>query len=220
MRRRSMQWAFCLAVITVAVVGGTHAAEEQTALDRYIAQPDPAFAWKLASTTRGDGFTTYVLDLTSQTWRTAADVDRPVWKHWLTIVKPDKTKYHTGFLFIGGGSNRDAMPQKANERTTQLALDTLSVVAELGTVPNQPLAFTDSKDEARSEDNLIAYTRVKYMATRDPNWLVRLAMVKSGVRAMDAIEQFLASEAGGKVKIDSFVVAGGSKRGWTTWLIA
>ena len=67
------------------------------------------------------------------------------------------------------------------------------MVAELGTVPNQPLYFTDSKEEGRSEDNLIAYTRVKYMATRDPNWLVRLAMVKSGVRAMDAMQEFLAS---------------------------
>jgi len=36
---------------------------------------------------------------------------------------------------------------------------------------------------------------------------------------MDAIQEFLASEAGGKVKVDNFVVAGGSKRGWTTWLV-
>ncbi len=86
-------------------------------------------------------------------------------------------------------------------------------------MPNQPLYFTDSKDEARNEDNLIAYTRVKYMATRDPSWLVRLAMVKSGVRAMDAMTEFCASEAGGKFKLDKFVVAGGSKRGWTTWLV-
>jgi PhoPQ-activated pathogenicity-related protein len=86
-------------------------------------------------------------------------------------------------------------------------------------VPNQPLYFSDSKDKGRSEDDLIAYTRVKYMATRDPNWLVRLAMVKSGVRAMDAMQEFLASDAGGKLKIDKFVVAGGSKRGWTTWLV-
>ena len=92
-------------------------------------------------------------------------------------------------------------------------------MAELGTVPNQPLFFTDSKDKGRSEDDLIAYTRVKYMATHDPNWLVRLAMVKSGVRAMDAMQEFLASDAGGKLKIDKFVVAGGSKRGWTTWLV-
>ena len=68
----------------------------------------------------------------------AADIDRPTWKHWLTIVKPDGTKRDTAFLFIGGGSNRDKMPEKANERTTQLALDTGTIVAELGTVEAAP----------------------------------------------------------------------------------
>jgi PhoPQ-activated pathogenicity-related protein len=195
------------------------ATAEETALDRYVAAPDVVYSWKLARTIKGEGYTTYVLDLTSQTWRSEKDVDRPVWKHWLSIVKPDQVKRKTAFLFIGGGSNRDKMPEQAPARVAELATYTGSVVAELGTVPNQPLFFSDSKEEGRSEDDLIAYTRVKYMATHDPNWLVRLAMVKSGVRAMDAMQEFLASEEGGKLKIDSFVVAGGSKRGWTTWLV-
>ena len=36
---------------------------------------------------------------------------------------------------------------------------------------------------------------------------------------MDAIQEFLASEAGGRLTVDRFVVSGGSKRGWTTWLV-
>jgi len=201
------------------IAAAAPAAETETALDRYIAQPDPAFAWKLASTVKGDGYTTYVIDLTSQTWRSEKDVDRPVWKHWLTVVKPDNLKHHTGFLNIGGGDNGEEMPKDAPERFVELAKYTGSIVADLATVPNQPLVFTDSKEEKRWEDNLIAYTRVKYMGTRDPNWLVRLAMVKSGVRAMDALQQFFASEAGGKWPLDKFVVSGASKRGWTTWLV-
>jgi len=201
------------------LVVAVQATAQETALDRYVAAPDAVYSWKLARTIKGEGYTTYVLDLTSQTWRSEKDVDRPVWKHWLSIVKPDQVKRKTAFLFIGGGSNRDKMPEKAPARVAELATYTGSVVAELGTVPNQPLFFTDSKEEGRSEDNLIALTRVKYMQTHDPNWLVRLAMVKSGVRAMDAMQEFLASEEGGKLKIDSFVVAGGSKRGWTTWLV-
>jgi PhoPQ-activated pathogenicity-related protein len=216
-----MRRALILPLCILLLIGfATRISAAETALDRYIAAPDPAYAWKLAKTIEGDGQTTFVLDLTSQSWRTAADVDRPTWKHWLTIVKPKQAKGNTGFLFIGGGSNRDEAPKAANARTVELALYTNTVVAELGMVPNQPLFFTDSKDEGRSEDNLIAYTRVKYMATHDPNWLVRLAMVKSGVRAMDAMQEFLQSDAGGKLKIDKFAVAGGSKRGWTTWLVA
>jgi PhoPQ-activated pathogenicity-related protein len=45
-------------------------------------------------------------------------------------------------------------------------------------------------------------------------------MVKSGVRALDAVQEFLASDAGGKRKVDKFLVSGGSKRGWTAWLVA
>src|SRR5260370_34813518 len=45
-------------------------------------------------------------------------------------------------------------------------------------------------------------------------------MTKSAVRAMDAVQEFKRSEAGGKIKVEQFMVAGGSKRGWTTWTTA
>ena len=99
-------------------------------------------------------------------------------------------------------------PSAVSQRVASFAMESNTVVAELGMVPNQPLFFSDSKDKGRSEDDLIAYSRVKQMQTGDDNWLVRLAMVKSGVRALDAIQEFLASEAGGKLKIDQFVVSG------------
>jgi PhoPQ-activated pathogenicity-related protein len=135
-------------------------------------------------------------------------------------VKPDRVQGHTGFLFISGGNNDSPAPDAASARVVKLAQETKTIVAELGMVPNQPLVFHDSPDDRRSEDDLIAYTRVKYMATHDERWLVRLAMVKSGVRGMDAIQEFLATPAGGRVEVQKFVVAGGSKRGWTTWLVA
>ena len=206
-------------VAAVVVVGGIATWAQETALDRYVKAPDPVYGWKLVNTSRGEGYEAFVLELTSQSWRSAAEVDRPVWKHWLTIVKPEKTTSRTAMLFIGGGSNNDPAPTAANARTASFAVESGTVVADLGMVPNQPLVFADSKDKKRSEDDLIAYTRVRHFATRDDTWLVRLAMVKSGVRAMDAIQAFLASDAGGRLPIDRFVVSGGSKRGWTTWLV-
>ncbi len=166
---------------------------QETALDRYIAKPDASYSWKLVNTITGEGFKGYILDLSSQTWRSAGEVDRPVWKHWLTIVKPDKTSSNKALLFIGGGSNRDAAPAKISDRLASFAMESNTAVAELAMVPNQPLFFSDSKDKGRSEDDLIAYSRVKQMQTGDDTWLVRLAMVKSGVRALDAMQEFLAS---------------------------
>lgn len=192
---------------------------EKTALDAYVAKPDPAYKWELRATYPGDGQTTYVLELTSQTWRSEADVDRPVWTHWMTIVKPDVVKHDKALLYIWQGDNTDPAPTKAQDRSIRIAKETGSIVAEVGMVPNQPLHFTDSKDKARFEDDIIAYTRVKHFTTKDDEWLVRLAMVKAGVKAMDATQEFMKSEAGGSLAINQFVVAGASKRGWTTWLI-
>ena len=208
-------------IVKVSLFAAIAAAQPSTqALDRYVAKKDSVYGWKLLSTLPGEGYNAYVLELTSQTWRTATEVDRPVWKHWLTIVKPDLVKVRgSGFLFIGSGSNLDPAPKIASARVTRMALDTGTIVAELGMVPNQPLHFNDSKQAGRKEDDLIAYSRVKHFETKDDTWLVRLAMVKSGVRAMDAIQEFTAGPVGGGNKVERFVVAGGSKRGWTTWLV-
>lgn len=199
--------------------GSGQAVETQTALDRYVAAADDSYAWKLAKTIAGDGYTGYVIDLTSQSWRTEADVDRTLWKHWLTIIKPDAVKANTALLYITHGKNGDDPPAEVDSRSLKMAMETGTVVADLRMVPNQTLRFADSRRHDRQEDDLIAYSRVKYMITGDETWLVRLPMVKSGVRAMDAIGEFMATTEGGEIKVDQFVIAGASKRGWTTWLV-
>jgi PhoPQ-activated pathogenicity-related protein len=199
--------------------GESDAAPAETALDRYVAKPDDAYRFAPVASLLGDGYKAHVLDLVSQRWRNPWEVDRTEWHHWLTIVVPDQVRHRTALLWIGGGRNGDPAPTRAAERSVRLALSTGTVVVDLGMVPNQPLFFADSEKEDRSEDDLIAYGRIKYIVTGDVEWLVRLAMVKSGVRAMDAVQEYLRSAEGGGIVVDDFVVAGGSKRGWTTWLV-
>jgi PhoPQ-activated pathogenicity-related protein len=210
----------CLLLGLPARSGGADpAVPKKTALDDYVAKRDPAYAWKLVKTIPGDGYTTFVLDLTSQSWRAAPEVDRALWQHWLVIVKPDRVQHDTAYLRIGGGRNGSPVPEQPSPQAVHVAKSTSTVVAELGMVPNQPLVFNQG-GTPRSEDDLIAYCQIKYMDTGDPTWLPRLPMVKSAVRAMDAVTEFLAGDQGGKTAVKKFVVAGGSKRGWTAWLTA
>jgi PhoPQ-activated pathogenicity-related protein len=205
-------------LLCALAISGLAFARKETALDRYVQKPDPSFRYEVAAKIPGKGYTAYVLELTSQSWRTPQEVDRPVWKHWLTIVKPDKITTSTGLLFIGGGANTSRPPDRVDPALFQPAMDTNSVVAELRMVPNQPLTFAG--DKPRVEDAMIAYTWDKFLRTGDETWPARLPMTKSAVRAMDAITQFLANGNGGQNTVDKFVVAGGSKRGWTTWAAA
>jgi len=198
---------------------------EKTALDRYVAAPDSNYSYKLVDTIKGPGYTAYVLDMTSQSWRSPKEVDRTLWKHWLTILKPDKVTTSTGLLFIAGGDNGNPPPKKVDKMYAKIALGTNSVLSVLQMIPNQPLKFSDEKDpkyleKGRVEDALIAYTWDKYLKTGDELWPARLPMVKASVRAMDTITEFCGGNEVGNLKVDHFVVAGGSKRGWTTWMTA
>lgn len=192
---------------------------EETALDRYVKKPDPTYAWKIARTIPGKGATQFVVELTSQTWRNESDTNLPVWKHWLTIVRPDKPSSNIAYLMIGGGANGGEPPKGADGLIQKIAEASNSVVAELKMVPNQPVILHQDGIQ-RKEDDFIAYTWDQFLKTGDETWPARLPMVKSAVRAMDCVQELLASDEGGKTPIDGFVVAGGSKRGWTTWCTA
>jgi len=191
----------------------------RTALDRYVHAPDTNYSFQVASTIKGEGYTTYMIDMISQAWLTTNEVDRPLWQHWLTLLKPDKVTSSTALLFIGGGSHRANPPSGPEANISQVAAETGTVVAQLSNVPNQPTVFA-GETKGRTEDSLIAYTWDKFLRTGDERWPARLPMTKAAVRALDTITAFCASDAGGKLKVDKFFIAGGSKRGWTTWTTA
>ncbi|MCA9184639.1 MAG: PhoPQ-activated pathogenicity-related family protein [Pirellulaceae bacterium] len=192
-------------------------APEETAIDRYVKQPDPSYTWKVVSSKVEDGVHIVVIDMTSQTWLTPDKVNRTKWQHWVTLAFPEKVKSNVAMLMIGGGSNGRAAPNGPDQMVIQVAKASGTVVAELRMTPNQPLIFHND-GRPRVEDDLIGYCWDQYLQTKDPNWLPRNAMVKGAVRAMDTITAVMASETGNHQTVDQFVVAGASKRGWTTWL--
>ena len=197
-----------------------------TALDDYLAITDFNYSYAqvggasfdFSTLTRG-----YTLELTSQSWRNLAEVDRVLWKHWITIVVPEwdlllgETK-NTALVLIDDGKNTDPAPA-IDPAYRVLAAGTRSVVAVVSAVPNQPLQFSD-ESEPRIEDEIIAYSWKEFLETGDPNWVVQLPMVKSVVRCMDAVQDFVGNHANETKMIEHFVLTGGSKRAWTAWLTA
>lgn len=194
-------------------------ADRRTALDEYVAAPDTNFRYRLLRTVSGPGWTGYVLELTSQSWLTPAEVDRTLWQHWLTVVRPDRVTSDIALLLIGGGNNGGKPSERIEPVLTLIATATGTVVASVQQIPNQPLTFAGEK-QPRREDALIAYTWDKFLRTGDQRWPARLPMTKAVVRAMDAVTQFCAGPEGGGVAVRRFVVSGGSKRGWTAWTTA
>jgi PhoPQ-activated pathogenicity-related protein len=197
-----MSWhARCLGL---AVVGGMlWSAPVRADLKSYVARPEAAYSWKLKEKINHPLGTVYDLHLVSQTWQEIT------WEHQLQVYQPkDVAPSPTILLWNQGGSANPGTIAYGMELATRIK----APVAFLYGIPNQPL-FGGKK-----EDALIAETFVRYLQTKDESWPLLLPMVKSLVKAMDALQAFSKEEW--KQPLDHFIVSGGSKRGWTSWLTA
>lgn len=208
-----------LAAVSLAAAGTARNGVTTTALDRYVAKPDPAFSWKKAASLSEEGISADVLDVISQHWKPPGGSQPVPWQHWVTVIRPPAIEHDTVLLFISGGSNRPGPAPKPTRELVEVARATRSIVAEVRNIPNQPLILEGDGKE-RKEDDFIARTWLRFLETGDENWPARLPMTKAAVRAMDAVSAFLATPEGGGRRVDKFVVAGASKRGWTTWTTA
>jgi len=205
-------------LILLLLAGSLAEGAHSTALDRYVAAPDPSYAFRLVRSTSAPGITVHFLELTSQTWLTSAEVDRPLWKHWLVLYVPAQPASTTALLYVDGGSNDDASPGVDPDLAAG-AVAIRALIADLRMIPNLPLTFRD-ESRPRTEDAIMAYSWDKFLRGRGEHWPVQLPMTKATVRAMDAITAFSRSAEGGGMTIDRYLLMGGSKRGWTSWLAA
>lgn len=189
-----------LTALTIAMACIPRASAE---LARYIQTDDQVYHWEqLSQTDRHDGLTVYDLRLTSQVWQGT------LWHHRLRVVTPMARQHMPPLaLLLIGGSGEGT---RELEEGSLLARELGAPVAILHDVPNQPLLG------GLMEDDLLAYTFVRFLETHDPSWPLLLPMVKGVVKAMDAVQAFMEGER--RTHISGFVVTGASKRGWATWL--
>ncbi len=180
--------------------------EPPAALRNYVARPEPDFAWEKVRTIPTAAGSITELRLTSQKWHDT------VWNHAVEIFEPQELKYPGhAVLFITGGSKLSKQVDAGTIAIgTMLALSSGMRVIVLHQVPNQPLF------DGRYEDDLITETWLKYLQDGDETWPLLFPMVKSAVKTMDAVQELAKQEF--EHPINSFIVTGASKRGWTSWL--
>ena len=185
----------------------------QTDLDAYVHKDDASFNYVIEKVQEFDGYFVHSIRMNSQNFLQSKDVNKTSWSHWLTVIEPKEVKAETALLVISSGDTNDPLP-KAQDALIEIALASNSLVAELKAIPNQPLKFSDESFD-RWEDAIIAYTWNKFFLTGETRWPARMAMTKSAIAAMDTIQAVFKRN-----NVNSFVVTGASKRGWTTWTAA
>jgi len=165
--------------------------------DAYMGRPEPKYQYRV---TKADPIRDEI-EMTSQTWQ---GID---WKHNILLQKnAAPVAKGVGVLFITGDG-----PRPGDYRDLALIAGATKLpVAMLFNVPNQPI--WDMK-----EDDLIAHTFEKYLATGDPTWPLLFPMAKSAIKAIDTVVDATRTSDN---PITKFVVIGASKRGWTTWMSA
>jgi len=181
----------------------------ETALKSYLNNGDTSFAWEVKNQLNGNGITYYQIQFTSQTWH---DIH---WTHELIMAIPEDLVYQNALLIINGGGNTNEIPDSHSlDNSTvryvgSLAYNNKAIIALLYQIPNQPLFNL-------KEDALISETLSNYLEDHDFSWPLLFPMTKSAIRAMDVVQEFSLKQF--EKAITGFVVAGASKRGWTTWL--
>ena len=183
----------------------------ETALMQYINNGDAHYAYTVKDSGKLGTTRTYHLNLTSQQWKGIT------WRHQLSVFIPSQVDYSGALLIISGGSNTSEQPNwSASDRmwpvAAQIAESNKSVVAILKQTPNQPLM------DGRKEDALISYTLHQFKQDGQYDWPLLFPMVKSALRSMDAIQDLTITRS--NKPVHEFMIAGASKRGWTTWLSA
>ncbi len=199
--------------VSIVVLVSIACAAVRADLPSYVEKPDPSYSWKRIDEPPADAADlTAELRMVSQTWRGIE------WKHKLFIIRPpDMEKGTHAILVIAGGSWDEA---RDTTRTTEKPKE-LAIARGIAAMAKMPVAFVlqvpfQPMFDGRKEDQIISYTFDKYIKTGEEDWPLLLPMTKAAVRAMDTVQAFTKKEW--KLDIRQFVVTGGSKRGWTTWL--
>jgi len=171
----------------------------QNELKNFMAKKETAYKWSKISEKSTDAANFYNISLTSLTFE---GVD---WTHNVNVIIPKNMKVtNTALILNSQGDNSGDI-----SKVIDLIANTIQCpIIVIWNVPN-------SSD--KSADANIASTFAKALEKKDYNLCLNLPMAKSVIKAMDFMDEFAPTV---NLKIDKYVIFGGSKNGWTSWLAA
>jgi PhoPQ-activated pathogenicity-related protein len=202
---------------------GNYSGDQTTPpLEAYVLKEHRSPNYELVHEANDKSYDYYVLRVETLNWLSEELVDKSQWWHWVSIVIPKNSKAEASIVIIGGGSQSTKLPDRPNKETIELAIATKAPTLYIHNIPFQPLNFVGDDQSNRTEDAIIAYGWRKFLEggakEEDAEWLARLPMTKAVMTAVDAMDEFTQKEHG--FPISRYLVAGASKRGWTTWTTA
>lgn len=162
-------------------------------------------------------------ELLSQHWSPDDMVTPAQWRHNVDIYIPETAKEHHALVVVNNGINYDKGVQITGkpgdfpqETLASIARDTNTIVISVSDIPNQYLTFQDDKKPLK-EDESVSRSWALFMEAPEQRELMPLniPMVTALSQAMRLAKKELT-----QWNINSFIITGISKRGWTTWLSA
>ena len=217
-RRRFAAGALATASLTLAgraagQAGGPAADRRGSGpLADYVQSVDAATRFDAVDAGEFAGGSWRTLRLVSQAWRGVE------WAHEVSMYRPAGAGGSTMLFGVDGGKST-----KVPERAPLPITDTIRLLATVANAANMPAAIIRQVPcqpmfDGLVEDGLIAHSFEQYVRTGDVTWPLLLPMVKAAVEGMTTATR-VARDAW-SLGIEGFVVAGASKRGWTSWLTA
>ncbi|MGL4486251.1 MAG: PhoPQ-activated pathogenicity-related family protein [Yersinia sp. (in: enterobacteria)] len=161
--------------------------------------------------------------LTSQNWSPGNLVSPAAWQHEIEVLIPDNRTSKRALVVINNGTNHGTETIPASIPTDfstdvlqEIARATNTIVISISTIPNQYLEY-QSDGAPLKEDYSVARSWTLFMDAPEARSTLPLhvPMAAAISQTMTMVQQALPDEA-----LNSFIVTGLSKRGWTTWLTA
>lgn len=189
-------------------------------LSKFVKDYDDAYKVEVYAEKQGEGYKAYFLDFVSQSWHPEKTVP-PVWRHWLTLIIPNQRVKDIGMLVLTEGLSTNESPMsEIPPYFISLAVSSKSVVAILEGFPRDKVGIyeTPTKVVNLEPTEFVSWSLKQYFETYDPGWIIFCPLVKSVVRAMDAVQEFLLKNLRSEIPIKEFILCGDAPF-FVLWLV-